>query len=242
MARFDANVMNKLLRQFGDKKGTPNASFYFSRLCSCVGKTGRADPTCTACILGFIYDAVPTEELIIRTNMNLRMLSDRLITILQGGCNVTIPKKRLDGSDCVAYKKTSRGDVIVMKDDIKRDRDICELGVKDFLYAFDVKEILSVSEKNKNFVLNVDYEIQYTRSKTQIIWLNNDKPEQYYSVEFTSASNYLVWDDSAKIRGPQDDLMPKRIVCRVRPYFDLNINELMNVNTNFESSFVEGQQ
>jgi hypothetical protein len=228
-------TLNRLRKIFGNQSGEPNAKIYFSRLCSCIGgNNGVYDPTCTACIEGYIYDE-PVEELVIRTSMNLRWLDEKLVHIYQGGCNITIFKYDINDVPTTAHYKITQGDIIVMKNDNRRDRDICERGVKDYLMAFDVNRVLSVTEKKRVFKENVDYTVEYDRMATRIVWkAGGYSPTSFYSVEFISEVNYLVWDDMLKSRGTMDTELPKKVACRLRGYFDPTINISMGVDTSFK--------
>ena len=230
--------LNELLRIFGNGSGEPNCYIYFAKLCSCIAeKNGSFDPECPYCTFGYIYDTEPTEELVLRTSMNLKFMTDRQIHIYQGGARITIPKYNLAGELITAYSRITQGDVIAIKGDVRRDRDICELERKDYLLAFDVEEVLSVSEKQKEFKKDIDYTVSLDRKKTTIEWLDKDKPSSFYTVEFTSLVNYLVWDDMAKNRGGMDSDLPKMIMCRLRPYMDSEVNIAMSVDTEYENQW-----
>lgn len=228
---FPQHAMNKLLLQFGDKNGIPNIYYYGSRLCSCVGERGVYDPACKQCIFGYIYPEVPVEELILRTAVRLNMMNERMYHIFQGGARITIPKKRINGSTLEMYDSVAQGDVVVMKNDKRRDRDICMLGSRDYLFAFHVTEVLAVSEKQTTFTEGTDYEVEYNPAQTKIKWLDGNKPASFYSVEFTSLVNFMVWDDQVKPRGDVDGEYPKMVMCRLRPYSDPNTTELPNIQT-----------
>lgn len=227
------SAQNILLKKFGNKNGIPNADIYFSRLCSCVAKQGVYDPTCPYCIYGYIYDIEPTPTLLIRTAMNMKTMSEKFVSLYQGGCRLTIMSTDLNNVPVKAFTQIARGDVVVMKNDKRRDRDLCEMGRRDNLLAYNVSEILNVSERQILFEKDLDYKIDIQDKKTSIIWLNRNKPKQYYSVEYISDINYLVWDDMPKPRGSTDATLPREVYCRLRPYFDPSYNKSMEVLTNY---------
>jgi hypothetical protein len=185
---------------------------------------------------GYIYGE-PVEELLIRTSMNLKFMTERQVHIYQGGCRITIPKYNNKDKAIGFYTTATQGDVVVMKGDTRRDRDICQIGKRDYLLAFDVKEVLSVNEKSKEFKKDIDYKVHINQIKTEIEWLGKDVPASFYSVEFLSLVNYMVWDDMAKHRGSLDDNLPKMIMCCLRPYLESKINDIIKVNTGYERNY-----
>ena len=239
------SALRKIIKKFGSEGGEANAKIYFGRLCSCIGKAGgNYDPTCPYCIFGFIYEEEPVEELVLRTAVNLRFMTDRQISIYQGGCRITLPRYRYDGITLTkSYDRIAQGDIIVMTGDVHRDRDILKRNEKDYLYAFDVTKVLSVSELDYVFKEGVHYTVNYTSKKTSIVW-NNDPdlehqpPSGYYSVDFECKINYMVWEDMPKPRGAMDSNSEKMIMCRLRPYFDPNANKVMSVNTDFDHNVI----
>lgn len=69
--------------------------YYEARLCSCVGAShGAFDPGCD-CINGFRYKD-PVEYNLLRTSIDFRRVSKEAGMILQGGCQITIPKVQLN--------------------------------------------------------------------------------------------------------------------------------------------------
>jgi len=236
------SAIRTLLKKFGNSKGENNCKIYFSRLCTCVaGNNGVYDPQCKECIYGFIY-AEPIEELVIRTAMRIDRQNEKMSNLYEGGARITIPKYGIDRHEVIAYSKITQGDIITMTGDNRRDRDICELGTKDYLIAFDVKKVLSVSEKRKEFVLHTDYEVNYSPMQTEIKWLEGERPSKFYSVEFISEINYLVWSDQAKPRGGSDDTVPKMVFCRLRPGYDPASNISMESDVSYRplNKIIEG--
>lgn len=69
--------------------------YYEARLCSCVGAShGAFDPGCD-CINGFRYKD-PVEYSLLRTSIDFRRVSERAGMILQGGCQITVPRIQIN--------------------------------------------------------------------------------------------------------------------------------------------------
>jgi hypothetical protein len=101
--------------------------------------------------------------------------------------------------------------------------------VRDKLFAFDISEIISVSQKNKLYRLGIDFNFD----GTTLLWNNEDEPEQgsYYTVEFNCKQQFKVWEVGAKDRGTQDDEIPKVVLCTLRRYIEQETqNPLDNFN------------
>lgn len=235
-------AVNKLFKKHGNGSGEPNVRIYFARQCSCIANNGgRYDPSCKDCIYGFIYEDKATDDLMIRTSMSLKFMTNEQAAIFTGGCYLTVRKVDFDGKEVPAYSRLTDGDVIVVKNDFKRSREICELNIKDYLFAFNVKQVLSVSQKKKVFKENIDYKVIYKEDKTAIEWIgekpgnNGQNVRQYYSVEYLAEINYMVWNDQLKTRGALDSNLPKKIACVLRPYFEEDFNSLVEFNTNFSN-------
>jgi len=231
----------KLLKKFG-----VNAKIYFSKLCTCMANNnGVPDPNCRICKYGFIYDEKNPEEIeLIRTAVRMHGINERMAFLYEGGCRITIFKKDLMKHVVhSAYNNITKGDVIVINTDERRDRDFCKLGSKDTLLAFDVKRVISVSETSKDltketiFRLGEDYEVIIESGVATIKWLDEgNKPDSFYAVDFVSGVNYLVWDDLAKDRGGSDSELPKMVMCRLRPYYDPNKPIVLDVNTDYPAT------
>jgi hypothetical protein len=227
--------IKSLYTVFGNGDSSPNSDIFFGKLCSCVSKQGVYDPTCEECIYGIIYETSAVEHSVIRTGMSLRWLHEKTAAMYEGGCKITIPKYDKDHNLQRAYTEITRGDVIVMQGDIRRERDINDYRRNNDLLAFNVNKVLSVSEKRKTFVEDTDYSLTITPEKTTINWIEGGEyPESgFYAVEYLADINYIVWEDMPKPRGAVDSDLPRLVYCRLRPFFDGDFNKSMEVDVNF---------
>jgi len=189
--------------------------YYQGRLCSCIGaNNGIPDPKC-GCTLGFWYSE---PEIIqgIRTNADFKYLKLPHGRVFEGGSQFTIPKSVRVGKVEKyqrAYDTIAHGDILVLDNKVRRDTDILCIGVRDKLLAFDVQEIISVSERSRIFVEGQDYEL----NGVEIKWIGN-RPQEYYSVEFICKQQFKVWDNVPKDRGTDTENLPRLVVCVLRKY------------------------
>ena len=201
--------------------------YYAGRLCSCVMENNGIPKKDCGCNLGFWYDEPETIHGI-RQNINWKYLNTPQGRILDGGAQFTIPKY-YNGVEQKAWTKLAHGDIISVVEKFRRDTDILLKGVRDYLYAFDVIEIISVSQKNVIFEKDVDYIIDGNTIK----WIGNAPADgEYYSVEFTCTQQFKVWDTGAQDRGTDADELPRKIITAIRRYVDTeNYNVLDEYNT-----------
>jgi hypothetical protein len=201
-------------------KFSVEVKWFASRLCSCVGdNNGVRDKDCS-CIGGYYYDS-PKQYKLIRTAVNFKNITHDAGIILQGGATFTIPL--YDMSDMKTkieqdiYHYISRGDVIVIPAYTMADTDILTKGIRDEVWAFDIQSIRKVSQRNVIYREGRDY--SYVGSG--IIWHDSGNvpdEETSYGVEFVSYQQYLVWDDGGQSRGNEGQQLPKKVLCRLRPF------------------------
>lgn len=224
----------------------PNADIYFSKLCACTAaNNGVYDPRCQVCSYGYVYSKEPDENLlVIRTAMKLNAMHEKLAMLYSGGARITIFKYDNDNKIVKAHSRVTHGDVIVIKNDIRRDRDFCVYGEKDSLWAFNVTQVLSVTTVNRakteliEYKEGEDYEVVQNGATTGIKWLEDGRhPEKFYAVEFISSINYWVWEDMSKPRGSSDGDLPKVLFCRLRPYYNPEKSPLLDIPTDYPDPF-----
>ena len=232
--------------------------YYQSTICSCVGENdGQPDTDCD-CYAGFRYPNNPVFVKILRTSVSMRGLPERVGLELQGGCYLTIPRCYKSGDSYYEneiYDKVNVGDVFVVNTRTRRDRDILKKDVRDSLNAFDVDEVLSVSKNGTIYEQDVDYQLNNFRyplpfwyvgfnsetdlnsgKKTiggEIEWLTGgDAPAEndFYTVEFWSKIQYIVWQDLAQDRGTEEDYLPKKILCKLRQFVNFGTSQLDSIN------------
>ncbi len=200
--------------------------YYQASLCPCVAENrGHPDPTCD-CLNGFRY-ASPLNVKILRTGMNANKALGEAGRVLEGSAFFTVPylvtEDEIDYTPCEIYNRVGVGDVIVCPSERKmRDRDILVKGTRDKLRAFSVTEVLKVLSAQKEYVEDADFEVQGLGTDSVAInWLDPGVPDGlYYTVEFSGPINYVVWDAVASDRGSDDEMLPKRLMCRIRNYVD----------------------
>lgn len=251
---FDVDKFNDLIDEFGVEM-----KYYAAVLCSCVYENdGQPDPNCD-CYAGFRYPNNPKVVKLLRTSVNFNNLPEQAGMILQGGCQITIPRCYKNGNEYLynsIYDTVSVGDIFVITNRPRRDRDILQKGVKDTISAFDVQEIVSITKKAKKYRDGIDYRLNtykyplpywYVGLKDsdadlskgeklhggEIDWLiggESPNDDEFYTVEFLSKIQYVVWQDLAKDRGSDTDLLPKRILCTLRQYVDFGSSQLDSIN------------
>jgi hypothetical protein len=247
---IDKNI-TRSIKKFGQ-----TVKWYPSRLCSCVGKDGVPQLNHT-CNMGFYYDD-PEVIKAIRTQVSYKYLNTPYGRIYNGGATFTIPKF-VNVTEQNAWYKIAHGDVLVLDNKTRRETDVLYRGVRDYLYAFDVTEILSVYSNNIKYIEGIDFNV-YTnpmefednepmqfeddilmefensgigaKNLLHIDWLPGKGPEEreYYSVEFVSKQQYKVWEDGGQDRGTDDDELPKKVVCVMRRFVNPEYQPLDNVD------------
>lgn len=219
---IDPNI-RKLINRFGQ-----TVKYYPGRLCSCVEENnGNYDPEHT-CNHGFYYGTAETID-VLKTNFNEKFLNTPQGVIFQGGAQFTIPKFSLAGVEQRAWTTIAQGDIIVSLSKIRRDTDLLRRGVRDKIYAFDLKEILSVAKGTTLYALGTDYTVSeqtFDAGKLTVInWITGEDGTVHgpatgeaYAVEFTCLHQYKVWDDGAMDRGTDVDDLPRKIKCVLRRF------------------------
>lgn len=207
--------------------------YYEGRLCSCVGENGGVPQINHTCNLGFYYSAAELTY-VIRTAVSHKYLVRPQGLIFDGGATFTIPKL-YNGVEQKAYNRISHGDIIVDSTKTKRDTDVLLRGVRDTIYAFDVKSILSIYAGTTQYLPDIDFTTSETSSVagklTTINWVDGKGPAEdvYYTVEFICNQQFKVWEDMGNDRGTSEDFLPKRVICVARRfvnYEQFNVKEI----------------
>lgn len=216
---IDSSV-RKLLQRFGQ-----TCKYYPARLCSCVEENnGNYLPNHT-CNHGFYFGSAQTIS-VIKTQFSEKLLNSPQGVIFQGGAQFTIPKHNLAGVEQPAWKTIAHGDVLASLTKTRRDTDILLRGIRDKIYAFDVKEVLTVSRGAVVYTPTIDYTVSeqtFDAGKLTVInWVAGRGPAQgeTYSVEFIALHQFKVWDEAAMDRGTDTDDLPRRIKCVLRRFLN----------------------
>jgi len=207
--------------------------YYQGVLCSCrLDNNGQPDPDC-GCIAGFRYKDPVTYRLL-RTSVYYKELPAEAGLIYQGGCQFTIDRIAVEPNAQGGYEVVDDtlsifdtigfGDVLVVKNRTRRDRDILRRGIRDSIWSFDVQEIISISQRATFYVEGIDFNL----NGTDIEWVTGKGPAngEAYTVEYLCKQQYVVWDDLAKDRGVEAVILPKKILCRLRLYVNLEASGL----------------
>lgn len=213
---IDSNIDN-LIDTFGQY-----VKYIPGRLCSCVAENNGVPKLGCGCNLGFRYPEQGYDTVAIRTAVSYKYLSLPFGRVFDGGAQFTIPKIYSD-TEQPAWKTLAHGDIIVVTNKFRRDTDTLIKGVRDYLYAFDISEIISVSQKDNIYTAGVDY----TFEGNAINWVSANKPaeNEAYTVEFTCKQQYKVWEVGAQDRGTFEDDLPKKVICVLRRYANTeNVN------------------
>jgi len=203
--------------------------YYERTLCPCLAiNKGIPDKNCD-CLGGFRYSD-PIDYKVQRGSINYRSLPTDIGMILQGGCRLTIPAKTVardtegdisDYPENPLYLRVARGDVFCEMNFSRRDGDILWRGTRDFLYSFDVEEILRVVDRTKEYAAHDDY--TFDPETKRITFMSDKGPAtgQPYTVEFLSKVQYVVWNDQAKHRGSDINPLARYVYCQLRQYVPL---------------------
>ena len=155
---IDPNITKSMFR-FGQ-----TIRYYPGSLCSCVGANNGVPLPNHTCNQGFNYG---TAQILsgIRTAISYKTLATPQGRIYSGGATFTIPQYDLNGSLQNAYSTIAHGDILVLDNKVRRDTDVLQRGSRDVIYAFDVTEILSITQNNNAFIQGVDFDaISYDAS------------------------------------------------------------------------------
>ena len=213
--------IRKLMKRFGT-----SASWYPSRLCSCVGRNNGSFELGHTCNQGFYY-ATPVTVQLIRTQISQRTLNSPQGRIFNGGATFTIPKN-VNGIEQRIWEEIAHGDIIVIPNKSRRDTDILLRGVRDKLQAFDVSKILNVYKDETQYLEGTDFNV----SGNDIVWVDTKGPGdgENYSVEFLCSHQYRIWEDAATSRGTSEDDLPKRVQSILRRYVNPATNVMDTYN------------
>ena len=217
------NNIKKLLIRFGS-----TYKYYPARLCNCIEDNNGAYLPDHTCDHGFYYGDAQLIT-VVKTQFNEKFLNSQQGVIFQGGAQFTVPKFNLDGEEQQAWTTLAHGDVLASLTKIRRDTDVLKRGIRDKIYAFDVKDVLTVSRGTTIYVQGTDYSVStetFDAGKLTIInWLLDDAHNQLgpamnetYAVEFTCLHQFKVWDEAAMDRGTDTDDLPRKIKCVLRRF------------------------
>lgn len=208
--------------------------YYSASACICIKENdGSFDPNC-GCIQGYWY-STPESVHGIRQQVSTKILNTPNGIIYNGGAQITLPKFYL-GIEQKAHKTLGRGDIFVAENKKKRETDILKRGTRDFLFAFDVDEVIKISRKGTVYVLTTDYTITKDQSTpielTNIVWVGGRGPatDEYYTVDFISRQQFKVWEDAGNDRGTDDDILPRKVMCMIRKYIETKTNNVDNLD------------
>lgn len=232
---FDIRAFSRFIDRFGVQM-----KYYQSVLCSCVmSNNGHPSKDCD-CSNGYWYPYAPIELTLLRTQVQKRSDRDRIGQVESGACQITVPVITYTGADrrgnatyedCEIYHSVAIGDVFVIPNRRKRDRDILKKGVNDKIKAFDVQQIFSVTTEDLTFY-TYGTDFQFNETTRDIEWLptgTSPQDGQNYTVEFESLLQYIVYQDLDKDRGGEDDYLPKRFVCNSRVYVNFDDSNPLDV-------------
>jgi len=221
---------DKKIAEFVGQHGV-TVKYYQATLCPCVeANNGHPDPKC-GCNNGFWY-AEPKQYKLLRSGINFKNLSTDVGRILQGGCQFTIPPRDYsvgcDGEAIDLYDAVAFGDVFVLPNRNRKDRDILQRGVRDEIRSFDVQQILSITKGLTKYLPDIDY--KFTNG-VSINWLTGKGPatDEFYTVEYLCNIQYFVWDTMAKDRGTDETILPKAILCALRQFVNFKVSAIDNL-------------
>lgn len=157
---IDENIVRSL-RRFGQ-----TVKHYPGTLCSCIGENNGVPKLNHTCNQGYYYDA-PETIIAIRTAISYKYLNTPQGVIYDGGATFTIPRLNLSRVEQKAYSIITHGDILVCTNKTRRDTDILKRGVRDFIYAFDVTEILGIYRNGIKYD-STDYTVVEDAYKTII--------------------------------------------------------------------------
>lgn len=149
---IDPNIKKSIVR-FGQ-----TIKHYPSRLCSCLGENNGSPILNHGCNIGYYY---LDPEIIkgIRTQVSFKYLNQPHGRIYNGGAIFTIPKFNIDDVEQKAWKIIAHGDILVLDNKTRRNTDILTRKVRDYLFAFDVTEVVSIYRNETKYVQGVDFHI-----------------------------------------------------------------------------------
>jgi len=207
--------------------GTP-LKYYPSRLCSCVAENGGLPKIGCSCILGYYYETAQDIQGV-RQRVSYKRTNSPSGVIFDGGAQFSIPKF-VDSIEQPVWKRLAKGDVISVVDKFRRETEILKKGVHDKLFAFDVTEIISVTQKNNVvYVQGRDFDLV----GATIAWRNDATitPAELsdYVVEYTCNQQYVVWEDGAKDRGTIAEDLPRLVLCVLRRYISKDTNPIDSI-------------
>lgn len=118
----------------------------------------------TNSIYGYYYNPQVNADLV-RTSINYHIVNSENGRIYKGGAKIQIPPtKYVNGSfiRLPIYDQIFKGDILVAVGKPIRDFDILTRGIRDKVFAFDIKQVLSVTSVNANkeevfYYFGIDY-------------------------------------------------------------------------------------
>jgi hypothetical protein len=136
--------------------------------------------TNTGAIFGYYYEAQVAVDLV-RTSINLFITNSDNGRIYKGGCKLQIPPTKYVNSAFVRlpiFDNIFKGDVLVALNKPIRDFDVLTKGIRDKVFAFDIKTILSVTAVDAN-----SQEVTYYYGTDYVIKIDG--------IEYTVIANQL---------------------------------------------------
>lgn len=244
------HAQRNLQTHFADEGLNPNVKVYFSHQCSCVARNNNNyDPDCTICNFGNVYEKVPEEAIMNLLGMKInRTINESMYQFYSGGVQATIFKYGYDLTKPFrVYNEFKQFDVIVCPSKPRVNSAFCWVDKKDVVVAYDIREILKVHSTEKieaadvfiEYKQGVDYDIEIGEAISNITWKSDKKPSSSYTVEYISASNYMIWEQSPKIRGGANSEDPKVVYCILRPPFDPRQSPYLKINTDGAKPYEE---
>lgn len=226
---IDENI-TRSLRRFGQ-----TVKHYPGTLCSCIGANNGVPLLNHTCNQGYYY-GTPETIIAIRTAISHKYLNTPQGVIYDGGATFTIPRLNLSKVEQRAYSIITHGDILVCDNKTRRDTDILKRGVRDFIYAFDVTEILGIYLNGVKYA-TTDYTVTEADSIAgklmTIVWGTNKGPaiDASYSVEFIAKQQFKVWEDAGSDRGTDVNRLPKKMLTVLRRFVSPVTNNIDTVET-----------
>jgi len=229
---IDENIVRSL-RRFGQ-----TVKHYPGTLCSCIGENNGVPLLNHTCNQGYYYGA-PETIVAIRTAISYKYLNTPQGVIYDGGATFTIPRLNLSGVEQRAYSTIIHGDILVCENKTRRDTDILKRGVRDFIYAFDVTEVLGIYKNSAKYASSnytITEAISIAGKLMTIVWNTGKGPEvgESYTVEFICAQQFKVWEDAGSDRGTDENRLPKKMLTVLRRFVSPVENNLDTVETQQE--------
>ena len=190
--------------------------YYAGRLCSCIADNNGQPRVGCGCNLGYYYDSPPDTVHAVRSNYSYKFTNSPNGRVFDGGAKFTIPPA-FEGVPQRVHSRIARGDVLVVSNKVRRETEFLTKGTRDTLYAFDVQEIMVVSQEGLIYTPTVDYTVS-DRTINWVIGGTAPADGTSYGVEYTCQQQFKVWDNGANSRGTDEDNLAIMIPCVLRRF------------------------